>query len=76
MESLYAVAINGTMLYVKGDLSEQECITVETIAKQFQQANGNPIDCEAVCQAFVKAVKTSLQISLVRVPLQHVFRIK
>lgn len=76
MEFLYAVAINGTMLYVKGDLSEQECIAVEIIAKQFQHTSGNPIDCEGVCQAFLEAVKASLQISLVQVPLQNVFRIK
>lgn len=76
MESFYAVAINGTMLYVKGNLSEQECRAVETFAKQFQHTNGNPVDCELVCQAFIKAVKTSLQISLVQVPLQYVFRIK
>ena len=76
MESLYAVSINGTMLYVKGNLSEQECIAVETIAKRFQSTNGNPVDCEVVCQTFIKVVETSLHISVVRVPLKCVFRIK
>lgn len=76
MESLYAVSINGTMLYVKGDLSEQECIAVETIARHFRSKNGNLVDNEAVCKAFIKEVGTSLHISLVQVPLKYVFRIK
>ena len=74
MESLYAVSIKGTMLYVKGNLSEQECIAVETIAKHFQSTNKDSVD--VVFQAFIKAVETSLHISLVQVPIKWVFRIK
>jgi len=76
MESLYAVSISGTMLYVKGNLSDQECTDVETIAKYFQSSNGKSVDCEVICQAFIKAVEESLQISLIQVPLKYVFRIK
>lgn len=76
MESLYAVFINGTMLYIKGNLSEQECIVVETIAKQFQRTNKDTVSCEAECQSFIKAVNASLHISLVQVPIKYVFRIK
>lgn len=76
MESLYAVVINGTMLYVQGDLTEQEYKSIETIAKQFQYTNGNPLDCEAICQAFIEAVSTSLKVTLVQVPLQYVFRLR
>jgi len=76
MESLYAVSINGTMLYVKGNLSEQECIAVETLAKHFHSTDGNHIDCNIICQAFIKEVENSLNILLVRVPIKYVFRIK
>lgn len=76
MKSLYAVAINGTMLYVKGDLSDQDCLAIETIAKKFEYTNETTIDCKILCQAFIEKVKTTLNISLVEVPLQYVFRIK
>jgi len=76
MESLYAVSIKGTMLYVKGNLSEQECIAVDAIAKSFQITNVKPEDCEVVCQDFIKVVEMTLHISLVRVPVKYVFRIK
>lgn len=76
MESIFAVSIKGTMLYVKGNLSKQECIAVETIAKHFQSTNKDPVDYEAVCQSFIDAVETSLHISLVQIPVKWVFRIK
>lgn len=76
MESLYAVSISGTMLYVKGSLSEEECIAVEKIAAHTQNISDNPAEFEVIYQAFIDAVETSLHISLVRVPLKCVFRIK
>ena len=76
MESLYAVSIKGTMLYVKGSLSEQECIAVETFAKNFQSTNKDHVGYEAVCQSFINAVETSLHIPLVQVPIKWVFRIE
>jgi len=74
-ESLYAITINGTMLYVKENLSEQECVAIELIAQQFQCPNKNSAACKVICKEFIKAVKTSLNISLVHIPLQYVFRI-
>lgn len=76
MESIYALSIKGTMLYVKGNLSEQECIAVEKIAKHFQSTNKDSVDYEAICQSFIDSVETSLNISLVQVPVKWVFRIK
>ena len=70
MKSLYAVFINGTMLYVQGELSEQECVAIEAFAKHFQFANKSSSDCEAICQDFIKAVETSFHILLVQTPLR------
>lgn len=76
MESIYAVSIKGMMLYVKGNLSKQECIAVETIAKHFQSKNKDPVEYEAICQSFIDVVEMSLHISLVQIPIKWVFRIK
>ena len=76
MESLHAVIINGTTLYIKGTLSEHECEAVDAIARHFKNTEIEQTDIEAIYQSFIKAVKTSLNISFIQVPVKYVFRIK
>lgn len=75
MTSLYALSINGTMLYVIGDLSEQNCIDIDIIAKSFQTPIQPPIDYDGICQTFIRMVQETLHISLTQIPLKNVFRI-
>lgn len=75
MTSLYAVSINGTMLYVTGNLSEQNCIDIDIIAENFQTPIHTPIDYDGICQTFISMVQDTLHISLTQIPLKKVFRI-
>lgn len=75
MVSLYAISIKGTTLYTCGQLSEKECVTIETFAKQFQCSKYS-LDCDFICQAFIAAVAEELNLSLTRMPVKCVFRIK
>jgi len=76
MESLYALTINGSMLYIKGNLSEQDCKNIDIIAKHFLTTNNSLTSQEEICQSFIKKVHQSLNISLVEVSLNYIFRIK
>lgn len=76
MESLYAISISGMTIYVKGSLSKDECITIESIAKKFLDTLDVTMDGNDICQAFIKKVNASLHISLVHMPVKYVFRIK
>ena len=75
MTSLYALSINGTMLYVIGNLSEQNCIDIDIIAENFQTPIQTPIDYDGICQTFISMVQETLHISLTQIPLKNVFRI-
>lgn len=74
METLYALSINGSMLYIYGNLSDKECAKVDAIAEQMHRLGSE--DTEDICQSFIDSVFTSQGIKLVQVPLKHVFRIK
>lgn len=75
MTSLYALSINGTMLYVIGNLSKQNCIDIDIIAKNFHPPTQPPIDYDEICQTFISMVHETLTISLTQIPLKNVFRI-
>ena len=60
-------------MYIKGSLSEKDCAAIKLFAEKFQCIQA---DCENICQNFIDAVKQSLNIDLVLVPLKCVFRIK
>lgn len=71
---LYAISIKGTMLYARGNLSKNECLNVELMAKQFRYPDS--LDSKYVCQKFLDTVKNALNISLIQVSLKHIFRIE
>lgn len=75
MDFLYAISIRGTTLYVCGQLSENECTEIEAFAKQFQSSEYS-LDCESTCQSFIMAVQEKFMVSLTRIPVKYVFRIK
>lgn len=75
MASLYALSVNGTMLYIIGNLSEQNCIDIDIIAESFQATVQNPIDYDEICQTFISMVRETLNISLTQIPLKNIFRI-
>lgn len=77
MESLYAVCISGVMLYMIGDLSDQECVDVENIAKEMQyiKPTYGDVNHESICQKFIDNVLSSTNIKLKLIPITHVFRI-
>lgn len=62
------------MLYVQGDLSEQECVDIEAFAKQFEIARADPINYQVVCQDFIDSVKSTFNI--VRQPEKFCVKVK
>lgn len=77
MESLYALSINGAMLYMSGNLSDQECSIVEDIATHMQFKKNNEYDneLEIICQALIDTVSSLHNIDLKQLPVKCVFRI-
>jgi len=73
--SLYAVTINGRMLYLMGHIPDKKYILVEEIARSFSNEMRNPKDADTILQAFVEAVRISLDVHLRKVPIDYVFRI-
>lgn len=76
MDSLYAITIDGTMFYITGDLSEQECLEIEKMAKQFCGIFQKKVSSELLCHAFINKVQNSLHIKLSYIPLKYIFRIR
>jgi|GEM_PF-5423157 len=76
MQSLYAVSIMGTMLYVEGNLSEEECSNIEKLTKKIQIEHEDLMNYKKACDIFTEAVKSTFNISLIQVPLKYVFRIE
>lgn len=61
------------MLYVHGNLSDNECAQVETITEQMH--NTSKEDEQVICQTLINTVYSSYGITLSQIQLKHVFRI-
>lgn len=73
MKSLYAILVRGSMFYVEGNISPENCTRIELIANEFKSSQ---TDCKMLCQEFIDLVKQLLDITLIQNPVQFVFRIK
>jgi len=54
MESLYALSVNGSMLYICGNLSDIECAKAEAIAEHIHCTNKE--DAESICRVASKTL--------------------
>lgn len=76
MDSLYALTINGNMLFLNGNLSEKDYLEIDRIAKQFQANSGNSKNYKDTVQDFITTIQQTLNVTLSEIPLKYVFRIK
>ena len=74
MESLYALTVDGTTVYYKGDISQQRICDIEHISQQIRHDNPNE-NLTEICSIFVSRVQNDLGIQLIPVPISYMFRI-
>lgn len=74
MKKLYALSMSGTMYYLTGTLSLQECTELDRFAKKFEIC---PLESEnESCKRFLNEIRKLLNIKLEQIPISKVFRTK
>lgn len=69
---MYAVVINGTTFYVEADITEEQCINIESYARGFIQLQK---DSTIILRDFIDAIAQNIGIKMTIVPIESVFRV-
>lgn len=73
MKSIYAIWVKGSMFYVAGNISSEECLKLESLAKNFKSSS---TDSQEICKSFIESASSFFGINLTPLVLQNIFRIK
>lgn len=73
MKSLFALAINGTMLYLEGNVPKNMFNDIDILSKQ---VDVDPLDIDYTdfCNKFIMLVKSKYNIQLSQIEIAYVFR--
>lgn len=73
MKSLFALAINGTMLYLEGNVPKNMINDIDILSKQ---VDVDPLDIDYTdfCNKFIMLVKSKYNIQLSKIEIAYVFR--
>ena len=58
-----------------GNLSEKECILIESVAQHMLENYPDTKDAEMICQYFIEMLKSSFDINLSKISVTYVFRV-